>query len=125
MVEDDESISAVTKHLLEAERFRVDVLARMTPDAVDDAITRFAPDVVLLDSAAASEFGAAWEVAARFRQVPAAPALIMFSAHSAAAHEAREGATPRSVAAGFAAIVEKPFSIEDLVGTLRNVLAYR
>jgi len=125
LVEDDWSIGEVTKHLLQAEGFRVDVLAQLTPDVVDETITRFAPDVVLLDSAAPSEFGPSWELAAQVRARRRAPALVMFSAHSAAAHEAREASSPRSVAAGFAAVIEKPFTIEVLVTAVRSALMQR
>jgi len=125
VIEDDEPIGEVTKHLLEAEGFRVDVLALNTPDAVDETISRFAPDVILLDSAAASEFGPSWELAAQLHAMRRAPALVMFSAHSAAAHEAREAASPRSIAAGFAAVVDKPFTIEVLVTAVRSALMQR
>jgi DNA-binding response OmpR family regulator len=125
VVEDDGPIGEVTKRLLETEGFRVDVLPLITPDAVDETITRFAPDVVLLDSAAASDFGPSWDLAAQVRAVRRAPALVMFSAHSAAVHEAREGASPRSIAAGFAAVIEKPFTIEVLVTAVRSALMQR
>jgi hypothetical protein len=50
-------------------------------------------------------------LARRRRQVP----VIMFTAHATEAAEAREGTSSRAQAAEFAAVLEKPFSLDDLL----------
>lgn len=76
---------------------------------------RVEPDCILLDSAEGPAFGGSWSEAAYLSQRDRAVPSVMFTAHAGAVAEAREGATERALEADFAAIVPKPFSLDELL----------
>lgn len=114
-VDDDRDVAEVVQAFLTDEGYRVSCLYDTAGDAVARAVGRLEPDVVLLDSASRSDYDEAWHVAAalhrRGRQVP----VVMFTAHQAALREAEAGISERSKGAGFAAIIAKPFHLDDLL----------
>lgn len=73
------------------------------------------PDCILLDGAEGSRYGSSWAeaayLAARDRSIP----TIMFSAHAGDVKEAEKGDSIRARAAEFAAILAKPFSLDELI----------
>ena len=120
VIDDDSSITAVTKQVLEEEGFSVEILDTTNRAVVDRAVARFAPDVVLLDSAGAIDYGDSWGIASHLRDATPRPAVLMFTAHAQAILEAETQQTPRSRAAKFTGIVRKPFAMDDLISAVRG-----
>lgn len=113
-VDDDRDVAEVVQAILVDEGYAVSCLYELADDALLRAVGRLEPDVILLDSASALDYGDSWELAAaithRRRNVP----VVMFTAHRADVAEATTGSA-RAQAAGFAAIVPKPFHLDELI----------
>jgi DNA-binding NtrC family response regulator len=113
-VDDDRDVGEVVQAILEDDGYAVSCLYELADDALLRAVGRLEPDVILLDSGSATDYGGSWELAAaithRRRPVP----VVMFTAHSADVAEAGSG-SPRAQAADFAAIVQKPFHVDELL----------
>lgn len=120
IVDADRDISDLVRAILTDEGYEVACLYEYPGDAVIAAVGRLEPDCVILDSEAGrgTDYGSSWEAAAsmhgRARGVP----VIMFTAHVAASDEAEAGASDRARAAAFAAVIRKPFDIEELVAAV-------
>lgn len=114
-VDDDRDVAEVVQAILVDEGYAVSCLYELADDALLRAVGRLEPDVILLDSASGTAYGGSWDAAAeithRRRPVP----VVMFSGHSADAAEAREGGSTRADAAQFAAVVLKPFHLDELL----------
>ena len=114
-VDDDRDVAEVVQAILADEGYRVSCLYELADDALMRAVGRLEPDVILLDSASASDYADAWNLAAslhrRSRPVP----VVMFTAHVKATAEAIEGTSERAKDAGFAAVVTKPFYLDELL----------
>ena len=121
-VDDDRDVAEVVEAILDDAGYKVSCLYELADDALLRSIGRLEPDVILLDSASAADYGNSWDLAAtithRRRPVP----LIMFSAHSADAREATEGESQRAGAAQFAAVVLKPFDLDELLAAVAKAL---
>ena len=72
--------------------------------------------------AQAVEYAEGWATAAEVRHRDRPIPTVMFTAHVHDAAEAREGTSDRAVEAGFAAVLPKPFSLDDLVATIERAL---
>ncbi len=114
-VDDDRDIAELVQAILTDEGYSVSCLYEVADDALLRAAGQLEPDVVLLDSSSGKDYAEAWDLAAelhqRFRPVP----VVMFTAHARAAAEAEEHQSTRAVDAAFAAIVRKPFDLDDLL----------
>jgi DNA-binding response OmpR family regulator len=115
LVDSDADVTDVVVAILTDEGYEVTTLNTTDHEALASAVGRFEPDCVLLDSASRPAFGESWTeaayLAARSRVVP----TIMFTAHHQDVDEARENTSDRAMAAGFAAILPKPFNLDDLL----------
>lgn len=115
LVDNDEDITALVNAILSDEGYAVTSLNDTDHASVASAVGRLEPDCILLDSAEGPDFGGSWSEAAylsrRDRPVPS----VMFTAHASAVAEARDGETERAQQADFAAIVPKPFSLDELL----------
>ncbi len=115
LVDNDQDVRDLVQAVLTDEGYEVTTLADSDHDSIAAAVGQVEPDCILLDGVGGSSFGDSWSTAAylakRDRPVPA----IMFTGHSKAVTEAREAATERSRAAGFAAVLAKPFLLDDLL----------
>lgn len=115
LVDNDEDITGLVSAILSDEGYAVTALNDTDHVSVASAVGRVEPDCILLDSAEGPAFGGSWGEAAylsrRDRPVPA----VMFTAHSSAVAEARDRDTERAREADFAAIVPKPFSLDELL----------
>lgn len=116
VVDNDEDIAELVQAILGDEGYAVTTLNQADHEAIATVVGRLEPDCVLLDGAGAGpEFGGSWAEAAyyssRSRRVP----TIMFTAHADAVQEARERSTERARAAEFAAVVAKPFGLDELL----------
>lgn len=114
-IDDDRDVSEVVEAILGDEGYAVTCARMVDEEELLRTVGRVEPDCVLLDSTSASGYGNSWTMAAslreRARQVP----VVMFTAHGAAVTEAEENVTERASAAGFAAILAKPFHLDDLL----------
>lgn len=115
IADNDANVSEVVKAILTDEGYAVSTLEQTDHASIAAAVGKLEPDCILLDGAAESGFGGSWTEAAylasRTRPVPA----IMFTAHADAVQEAREEASERATAARFAAVVAKPFDLDELL----------
>jgi CheY-like chemotaxis protein len=117
-VDDDRDVAEVVQAILTDEGYLVSCLYELADDALLRAVGRLEPDVILLDSASATDYNEAWHLAAsvheRSRPVP----VVMFTAHHDAVTEAREGTSRRAGEAHFAAVVRKPFEVDELIAAV-------
>jgi CheY-like chemotaxis protein len=118
VVEDDEALASLLDAALRDEGYAVAVLGLVAADAVRVAVGRLEPDCVLLDGEGLTGYGASWETAAALRSRDRPVPVLMLTAHSVDSREAREGTSARCRAAGFAAVVAKPFDIDELLETV-------
>ena len=119
IIDGDRDISDLVRAILTDEGYEVACLYDSPGDAAMAAVGRLEPDCVLLDGETGrGDYGSSWKDAAsmhaRARGVP----VIMFTAHASASDEAQAGTSDRALAAGFAAVVRKPFDIEELVAAV-------
>lgn len=115
LVDNDRDVAEVVSAILTDEGYEVVVLGGTDHDSIAGAVGRIEPDCILLDGADEAEFGESWTEAAYLSQRARAVPTIMFTAHAGDALEAREGTTDRAQLAGFAAILAKPFSLDELL----------
>ena len=117
-VDDDRDIAEIVQAVLTDEGYKVSCLYDLADNALPRVVGQLEPDVILLDSGEHADFGGGWRIAAdlhsRGRPVP----VVMFTAHHTDAAEARQGASDRARDAGFVAILEKPFHLDDLLSAV-------
>ena len=122
VIDDDRDLDELLHAVLTDEGHTVSALSDFDSDAIRVAVGQLEPDCILLDGHGPREYGQSWVEAAwlhaRSRSIP----VIMFIAHWAAAREAEEGVSERSRAAGFAAVMPKPFDLDRLVATVARVV---
>lgn len=115
LVDDDADIADVVLAMLTDEGYSVEILVDTSLSSLLTAVGMQEPDCILLDGAEGHEYGSSWAEAAylgaRDRPVP----TIMFSAHAGDVREARQEESTRARAADFAAVVAKPFSLDELL----------
>ena len=115
IADDDANVADVVRAILSDEGYAVSVLEETDHASIAAAVGRLEPDCILLDGAGEATFGGSWSeaayLAARGRAVP----TVMFTAHAEAVREARDQASDRAEAAQFAAVVSKPFGLDDLL----------
>src|SRR5688572_1774049 len=118
LVDDDADVADVVVAILTDEDYMVEVLADTSHQSVMAVVGMQEPDCILLDGAIGPEYGSSWAEAAylgaRERPIP----TIMFSAHAGDVHEARQDESVRARAADFAAVVSKPFDLDDLLAAV-------
>ena len=114
-VEDDHNVGATVQAVLGEEGYDVSCLFDITDEAIRDAIDRLQPDCILLDSASPSNYSRSWEAAASIRRGPRSMPVIMFTAHVLDIREARANVSERARNAGFAAALDKPFTMVELL----------
>ncbi len=121
VVEDDTAIGLLVAGLLTEAGYRPVTIADHA--LIDAAVDRWQPRCVILDGEVRSTGESrTWDDAAAIRRAhPALPVLI-FTADSAALAEARAGRSGRSLAAGFAGIVSKPFVVEEFLATVKKAV---
>lgn len=124
LIDNDADLGQLVTAIFSDNGAEVTVLADMRHDEIAAAVGRLEPDCILLDGATPLDYGSSWaesaQLAERERPIP----VIMFSAHAGDTAEARAGTSDRSQQARFAAIVSKPFEIDELIATVRQVLAH-
>jgi CheY-like chemotaxis protein len=121
IIEDEGSLADLVRAILTDEGYRVAVLNEIRADTVRAAVGRLEPDCVLLDSEGSSTYGLSWETAAWLRTRERPVPTVMFTAHAQDVDEARARKTERSKLASFAAIVPKPFMLDQLLEAVAQV----
>lgn len=115
LVDDDADVADVVLAILTDEEYQVSVLSDTSHHSVMAAVGMQEPDCILLDGASGPEYGSSWAEAAylgaRERPIP----TIMFSAHAGDVREAQQEESARARSAEFAAVLAKPFSLDDLL----------
>jgi DNA-binding NtrC family response regulator len=120
IVDDDRDTAELMQAALTDEGYAASAIYHADGRSVREAVARLEPDCVLLDSAAndPTGYGESWQtaawIAARERNVP----VIMMTGHSRAADEAIAAISKRARAADFAAVIRKPFELDDFLLTL-------
>jgi CheY-like chemotaxis protein len=118
IVDNDSVIAQLVGEMLTDEGYQVKVLLDTSAIAVQTAVVHDFPSCVVLDGRGHDDYGESWQTAAWLKQRPAPVPVIMLTGHRRVAEEARAGETPRSQAASFVAILEKPFNLDDLVAAV-------
>ena len=121
IVDNDRDIAETVRAALQDEGYRVSVIAELSPDAIARAVGSLEPDAVLLDGESPiAGYGSSWleaaKLADRSRPVP----VIMFTAHAADLAEARAAASRRVATARFAAVLAKPFNLDELLDAVHQ-----
>lgn len=122
-VDDDHSIGETVQAVLTDEGYDVTCLFEITDGAIRRAIDELKPECLLLDSSSRTDYGDSWAAAAWIRHLVRAVPVVMFSAHLADSREAQANLTERAQEAGFAAVLLKPFSIDQLVEAVSIAVA--
>jgi len=115
VVDDDDDIANLVQEALSEDGYDVAVLRDSRIEAIEETVGRVRPDCILLDGGIGGGYGESWESAAALTgRIPPVP-VIMFTAHASAVAEATENASGRSQAAGFTALLGKPFQLTELL----------
>ena len=122
-VDDDRDIGETVQAILGDEGYDVTCLFEITDVALRQALGELNPDCVLLDSSSRSDYGDSWRAAAWIHDLAHSVPVVMFSAHLADSREAMANLTERAQEAGFAAVLPKPFSIDQLVDAVSVAVA--
>lgn len=122
-VDDDRDIGETVQAILGDEGYDVTCLFEITDRALRQAIGELEPDCILLDSSSRSDYGDSWRAAAWIHELARSVPVVMFSAHLADSREALANLTERAQEAGFAAVLPKPFSIDQLVDAVSLAVA--
>ena len=123
VIDDDRDVGDVVDAILSDEGYEVTTLDHISDESVRAAIGRLEPDCILLDGVEAVEYAEAWATAAEVRHRPRPIPTVMFTAHSMDAAEASLATSERAVAAGFFAVLRKPFHLDELVATVQRAVA--
>ena len=115
LVDNDEDVTGLVSAILTDEGYAVTALNDTSHASVAAAVGRVEPDCILLDSAEGPLFGGSWGEAAYLSRRDRAVPAVMFTAHASAVAEARDRDTKRAREADFAAIVPKPFTLDELL----------
>ncbi|HET8786112.1 MAG TPA: response regulator, partial [Candidatus Limnocylindrales bacterium] len=115
VVDDDPSITELVTAVLTDEGYEVSGLDLGDHASIAEAVGRFEPDCILLDSADGPEFGGSWHEAAYLSQRARSVPTVMFTAGGDAVREAHAGTSARATAANFAAVLPKPFRLDELL----------
>jgi DNA-binding response OmpR family regulator len=119
IVESDSGVGAVVEGILVDAGHTAVVLTNARPEAVLATVERHEPDCVLLDGGSRVAYDTSWDVAAWLRSRPRPVPTVMFTVHTDAIIEVRTGLTARS--RDFAAVLSKPFELDDLLATVAAV----
>ena len=122
-VDDSPGIVALVQDALGDEGYEVSRLTEFSDEALVAAIDRIKPDCVLLDSATSTSFERSWQTAASIRRRRPSVAVVMFSAHVADSVEAAANLSERARLADFAAVLLKPFHLDELLAAVSTAMA--
>ena len=117
-VDDDRDVAEVVQAILTDEGYRVSCLYELADDALIRTVGQLEPDVILLDSAQAIDYGESWDLAGLIHGRSRPVSVVMFTANPGDIAEAEAAATSRAAHAAFAGVVPKPFHIDELLAAV-------
>ena len=120
VVDDDRDTAEIMQAVLTDEGYAPSLLYSSDSKSVREAVIRLEPDCVLLDSSQndPTGYGESWLTAAWIAALERHTPTIMMTGHTAAADEALAASSKRARAAGFAAVVRKPYDLDEFIATL-------
>lgn len=122
LVEDEPTLSKLVGTLLDEAGYEHASIADHRH--ITDAIARWKPQCVILDSDPGSKgHERSWADAAAIRRAYPELPVLMFTADPASMAEARAGTTARSRAAGYSGVLDKPFLVVEFLATLKQAIA--
>ena len=122
IVDDDQDVSGLVAEVLREEGFNIAELADPHHEAIRAEVSRFKPDVVLLDGWDKTGYGQSWLDAAWLHERSQPIAVIMFTGHAGDLAEAKLGESERSQRAAFVGFVSKPFDLQDLIDVVSRAV---
>jgi DNA-binding response OmpR family regulator len=122
VVEQSQLLADLIQQVLCDDGYQVELFTGIDPAAIRQTIEGSEPDCVLLNGLGGEGYGEAWELAAWLQHRPCRVPIIMLTGLAADAAEARQGASARSRAAGFSAVLEKPFELEELLAAVSRAV---
>jgi CheY-like chemotaxis protein len=125
VVDNDRAIASVVQSVLADAGFGVIVLTDVSSTALRALVDACAPDCVLLDGQGAGLYGTSWTDAAWLHDHWPPVQTIMFTADQPSADEALDRISSRSRRAAFAAVLTKPFDIDDLIRVVADAIKLR
>jgi len=121
VVEDDPALSKLVGGLLDEAGYRPVTIADHA--LIGAAVDRWRPRCVILDGEVlATGQARSWDDAVAIRRAHPDLPVLMFTADRAALAEARARTSERSLEAGFAGIVGKPFVVEEFLATVKSAV---
>ena len=121
LVEDEPTVSKVVGRLLEEAGYEHVSIANH--EQIAAAIDRWQPRCIILDSDPGSNgHERSWADAAAIRRAHPELPVLMFTADPDSMAEARAAVTPRSKAAGYAGVIDKPFLVVEFLATLKHAV---
>jgi DNA-binding response OmpR family regulator len=120
VIDDDEDIANLVQEALTEDGYEVAILKDSRIESIEETVVRVRPDCILLDGGIGGGYGDSWESAAVLTgRIPPVP-VIMFTAHASAVAEATDNTSARSQAAGFTALLAKPFQLTELIRVVED-----
>jgi CheY-like chemotaxis protein len=115
IVDRDADLAELVAALLRDSGYTVSTLEHVDHRAIATSVNRVEPDCILLDSESPTSYGSSWTeaayLAARSRSIP----TVMFATQTRDLREARDSDSQRAVDAKFAAVISKPFELDELL----------
>jgi len=121
LVEDEPTLSKLVGRLLDEAGYEHESIA--DHDGIAAAIARREPRCIILYSDPGSAgHERSWSDAATIRRLHPELPVLMFTSDPESMAEARAGTTARSRAAGYTAVIDKPFLIVEFLATLKQAV---
>ena len=121
LVEDDAALTSLVAEVLSGAGYKPITIA--DHGEIEAAVDRWQPRCVILDGEVkATGESRTWDDAAVIRRDHPDLPVVIFTADGASLAEARAARSPRSVAAGFAGIISKPFVVEEFLATVKSAV---
>jgi signal transduction histidine kinase len=121
LVEDEPQLKKLVGGLLEEAGYEHVTIANH--NLIGAAIARYHPQCVILDSEPpAKGRGRSWADAAAIRRAHPQLPVLMFTADAESMAEARAKRTPRSRAADYSGVIDKPFLVLEFLATLKQAV---
>jgi signal transduction histidine kinase len=121
LVEDEPTVSKIVGKLLDEAGY--EHVSISDHNQIPAAILRWKPQCIILDSEPGSRgHTRSWADAAAIRRANPDLPVLMFTADPASIAEARAGTTPRSKAANYAGVIDKPLLVVEFLATLKHAV---
>jgi signal transduction histidine kinase len=121
LVEDDPALTTLVAEVLSGAGYHPVTIA--DHGEIEAAVDRWEPQCVILDGEVrATGESRTWDDAAAIRRAHPSLPVVIFTADGASLAEARADRSPRSLAAGFAGIISKPFVVDEFLATVKSAV---